>query len=145
MSEQQDWSSPISREQMETSLAEHLVQRLHLPVNGEEEKLAMVHVARECLNYFSESYAGMPENASQILLWITFSALWQNKFSQQQITEFFTSVNLDLLKVFHAWNMFTPEEKKQGISVALIPGKLTEADIYTVVSSLFNSNAKGVK
>ena len=131
----------LSHETLQDGLTAHIAASLQLDMENPEEVEGVSQIAAAALDYFKSSFKGAPVGGSQIILWTIFSALWENKVPQERIDEFFQNVNMDVGRIFSAWSQFSPEERQSPVTVALIPGNISEADIYNVTAALFN-NAK---
>ena len=145
-------------------LTAHLAVSLGVDSNSVEEMDGVGQIAQAALDYFSGNVAGAPVASASGLLWAIFSGLLAGSAEQERIDAFFSDVSLDFPDLIRHWpggsratlailpavinprylqnavDSMTPEQLKRGVTVALIPGVLTEADISDVVQSLYKSH-----
>lgn len=131
---------PLARESLLDGLAAHMAASLGIDPESEDEMAGCRQMAEAAASYFSSSVRGAPAGAGQTLLWTIYSALWENSgIDQTLIDQFFQSVRVDPAHMLRAWLSLTPEERRGEMSIALVPGRLSSADINAVVASLFHS------
>ncbi len=130
-------SGPLSRNQLLAGLEQHLVQRLELSPDNDEEMDGVHDIASVVMEYLMDSCRGAPPGASRVLLWAVFSALWEKQTPQEDIDAFFGSVNVDLGSLFNTWIQARAQGKAEEATLVLIPGKLSEADIFDVTAALY--------
>ena len=145
-------------------LAAHLAASLGVDAASAEEMDGVEQMAQASLDYFAGNVAGAPVAGAPALLWAIFSGLLAGSVEQERIDAFFSQVTLDLPSLIRRWpgadhaslailpavinpdhlqravESMSPEQRARGITVALIPGTLTEADISDVVQSLYKSH-----
>lgn len=105
-----------------------------------EELLGIQQVAQLSFDYFSSNVQGAPVSSDGALLWAIISGIYADKIPQEEIDKFFSNVRLSVPKLIMAYNAMTKDsasDTRSDVSVALIPGKLTEVDIATVAEALF--------
>lgn len=134
---------PIAQESLMDGLRAHMAAALGIDLNNPDEIQGLEIMAQSALDYFTTSVRGAPAGAGQTLLWAIFSALWENQVNQDEINEFFSSVNVDPGRMMHAWRALTADERRQPHSVVLVPGTLSTADIADVTAALFRSRGDG--
>lgn len=120
-------------------LTAHLAASLQIDTANQEEMAGVEKIAQSAVEYFQYSTKGAPNGSGAVMQWILFSAAWEGKVAQAEIDAFFSNVNMDPTRMLAAWRSMSPQERQGVFTVALIPGKLDEADISDVAAALFHN------
>lgn len=134
--------SVLPRATMTTELTAFLADRLQINTSSPEEMGGISQIANTCLEYFSSNVRGASASYGQVLLWAIFSALWEGTAKSEEIEEFFKNVRVDPAILFKVWREFSPEERAGVFTVALIPGRLDDADIASVAAALYSQRSQ---
>jgi len=134
-------SGPIAKSALIEGLAAHIAASLQLDADNAEEMDGAMQIADAAADYFRTSVRGAPTGSGTTLLWAIYSALLEGDVPQEELDQFFSSVTIDPMTMFQAWKTMSITDKASVHTVALIPGRLDEADIESVVAALYNNRA----
>jgi hypothetical protein len=159
---------PLAKEALIDGLTAHMAASLQIDAESAEEMDGVRQMALAALDYFASSVRGTPPGSGAPLMWTIYSALLEGEVDQERLNAFFADVKLDVGDLLAAWTKVSarmrakvaiiPEnvnfrgladalERLPGadragpVTVALIPGDLSEADILDVVEALYHQKA----
>ena len=127
----------LTRNQLLEGLAAHLATHLAIDPANADEVAGAATIAAAAADYFADSFRGSPPGSGRALLWAVYSALWEGKVRQEELDAFFGEVDFDCGRLFDAWRQVRAGNLGGPMTVALIPGNLSEADILDVVKALY--------
>jgi len=131
-------SGPLTREAIEQGLTDYLTATLGVDASNADEMEGTRAIARDALDYLSDSFRGAPPGSGRTLLWVLYSALWEGQVPQERIDAFFGGIDVDLGRLYRVWEAASQQlHSNQEATIALIPGKLGEAEIADVVAALY--------
>jgi hypothetical protein len=130
----------LSRDIILTDITDYLIKDLGLNESDDEIKDGFYKISESFLNLFSKNnIEPLTATGAEILLWMIYSAVLEGQEDQKNIDAFFSSVNLNILNLYHTWLSFKPEEQMSQYTVAIVPGRLDDADIAAVTAALFKN------
>ena len=157
----------LTPEALSDGLTAHLAASLGINTDSADEMAGARQMAEAALDYFRSSVRGGPASgpASAALLWALYSGLLADRVPQERIDHFFANFQFNVPELISCLPLGQPfqlavvppevnlrnlsaalehlsaEDRASGVTVALIPGNLTEADIADVVRALYQQRA----
>mgnify|MGYP001484359125 CR=1 FL=1 len=157
----------MTPEALSDGLTAHLAASLGIDSASADEMAGARQMAEAALDYFRSNVRGGPATgpASAALLWAIYSGLLADSVPQERIDKFFSNFQfnvpeliaalppgqpfqlaalppeVNVRNVGAALERLSPEDRASGVTVALIPGSLSEADIADVVRALYQQRA----
>jgi hypothetical protein len=136
-------SAPLARSQIIADMGRYMASKLGIDAANEDEMAGAMAMAAAAVGFFSDSASGGPIGAGTILQWALYSALWKGKVSQEEIDEFFTSVDSDPARIFVAWRQLKADGSMSSpYTVALVPGNMGDGDIMATANALYQRQHK---
>lgn len=159
---------PLAKEALIDGLTAHMAASLQIDAESAEEMDGVRQMALAAMDYFASSVRGAPPGSGAPLMWTIYSALLEGEVDQAKLNAFFADVKLDVGELLAVWMKIgarmrakvaiipenvnfrgiadalerLPAADRGGpVTVALIPGDLSEADILDVVEALYRQKA----